>query len=263
MSVEYYFDRSVSEIVLNNPDKLNALDERHMDAIFEALDRAAADGARAVLIRAIGRAFCSGRDLSSVSVEEDAVQLLKSGFNRLVLKIYDLAIPTVSAVQGACMGAGAGIALACDLTIASDDARFGSPFGRLGGVPDSGFHWFVTTRLGPAVAHDLILTGRILNGPEAAKLGLVARCVARAELDSEARKLADRVAAGPLTAFELSANIINDVSTGVTLAATLDAEAIAQGIAYASPDLAEGLAAFREGRVPRFTAGGLISEIQS
>ncbi|MDE1675266.1 enoyl-CoA hydratase/isomerase family protein [Nocardia gipuzkoensis] len=255
MSVDYYFERSVAEIVLNRPDKLNALDPSSTDAIIEGLDRAVTDGARAVLIRAVGRAFCSGRDLSSVSVNEDAVGLLKSVFNRLVLRIHDLAIPTVAAVQGACMGAGAGIALACDLTVASEDAVFGSPFGRLGAVPDSGFHWFITTRLGPALARDLILSGRILDGHEAAKLGLVARCVARPELDNEARKLAYTVAAGPITAFQLSMALVDDVAAGASLAAALDAEATAQGVAYASPDVAEGLAAFAEKRAPRFMAG--------
>jgi 2-(1,2-epoxy-1,2-dihydrophenyl)acetyl-CoA isomerase len=253
MTVEYLVEGAVAEIVLNRPDKLNALDRADLDAVSDGLDRAVADGARAVLIRAEGRAFCAGRDIGTMVPGEDPVQLLRSAFNVLVLKIRGLAIPTVSAVQGACMGAGAGIALACDLTVASNEARIGSPFGRLGAVPDSGFHWFVTTRLGPAVARDLILTGRTLDGAEAARLGLVARCVGLADLEGEARGLAHRVAAGPTAAFGLSMALIDKVAGGTSLAETLDGEATAQGAASATVDFGEGLSAFRQKREPRFT----------
>jgi enoyl-CoA hydratase/carnithine racemase len=150
------------------------------------------------------------------------------------------------------MGAGTGIALACDVTVVSDDARIGSPFGRLGAVPDSGFHWFVTTRLGPAVARDLVLTGRVLDGPEAVRLGLAARCVGRADLHTEARTLVDTVAAGPTTAFRLSMELIDAVARGASLAETLDKEASSQGLAFATADFGEGLSAFREKREPRF-----------
>ncbi|MCW2719647.1 enoyl-CoA hydratase-related protein [Pseudonocardia sp.] len=252
MPVDHLIGGAVAEIVLNKPDKLNALDRADLDSISDGLDRAVADGARAVLIRAEGRAFCAGRDITTMEPGEDPVQLLRSAFNVLVLKIHGLPIPTVSAVQGACMGAGTGIALACDVTVVSDDARIGSPFGRLGAVPDSGFHWFVTTRLGPAVARDLVLTGRVLDGPEAVRLGLAARCVGRADLHTEARTLADTVAAGPTTAFRLSMELIDAVARGASLAETLDKEASSQGVAFATADFGEGLSAFREKREPRF-----------
>jgi enoyl-CoA hydratase/carnithine racemase len=131
---------AVSEIVLDRPGKLNALTLEDVTALREAFDRASAERARAVLLRAEGRAFCVGRDLTGLSDDEDVSETLRVHFHQLIRTIQACGIPTVAAVQGPCVGAGTGLALACDLVVAGESARFASPFGRLGAIPDSGFH---------------------------------------------------------------------------------------------------------------------------
>jgi enoyl-CoA hydratase/carnithine racemase len=251
--IRYERRDAVSEIVLDRPGKLNALGLGDVTALREAFDRAAAEGARAVLLRAEGRAFCVGRDLTGLSDDEDVTQTLRVHFNQLIRTIQACGIPTVAAVQGPCIGAGTGLALACDLVVAAESATFASPFGRLGGIPDSGFHWFVTTRLGPALAKDMVLTGRELSGEQAAAAGLVARCVADAQLVTAARALVAGVAAGPTTAFGLSLAIVDDVAAGTSLDEVLEAEAVGQGRAFGTADFAEGRAAFLDKRPPTFS----------
>lgn len=253
MAVEYAMAAGVAEITLNRPDKLNALRAEDVEALGGFMDWACVDGARAVLLRAEGRAFCVGRDLATMRDDEDPAAVLRETFNALVLKVRSCPVPTVAAVQGACVGAGTGLALACDLVVTGAGASFASPFGRLGGVPDSGFHWFVTTRLGPALAKDMVLTGRSLSGPEAAALGLVARSVPDADLLPEARALARELAAGPTAAFSLSMPLVDGVAAGMGLEDCLEAEAVAQGVAVATADFREGKAAFLAKRRPEFS----------
>jgi 2-(1,2-epoxy-1,2-dihydrophenyl)acetyl-CoA isomerase len=244
---------AVAEIVLDRPGKLNALTLEDVAALREAFDRAAAEQARAILLRAEGRAFCVGRDLTGLADDEDVSETLRVHFNQLIRTIQACGVPTVAAVQGPCVGAGTGLALACDLVVAAQSARFGSPFGRLGAIPDSGFHWFVTTRLGPALAKDMVLTGRELSGEQAAAAGLIARCVPDPQLVATAWGLATEVAAGPTTAFGLSLALIDDVAAGTPLADALEAEALGQGRAFGTADFAEGRAAFTEKRPPGFS----------
>ena len=115
--------------------------------------------------------------------------MLRSTFNVLVMKIVALPMPSVAAVQGACLGAGTGIPSACDCRCRPRRESSVSPLGRLGWVPDSGFHWFLTARLGPALAKDIVLTGRELTGLQAASLGLIARSVPADELAERAREI--------------------------------------------------------------------------
>jgi enoyl-CoA hydratase/carnithine racemase len=251
--VRYAVVDNVAEIVLDRPEKLNALRAEDVLALGTYVDRAAEDGARAVLLRAEGRAFCVGRDLATMQDDEDPVAVLRETFNALVLKVRACPVPTVAAVQGACVGGGTGLALACDLVVAATSASFASPFGRLGGVPDCGFHWFVTTRLGPALAKDMVLTGRALSGSEAARLGLVARAVAEEDLLREARALVRNLAVGPTTAFCLSMPLVDGIAAGMGLEECLEAEAVAQGVAVATADFREGKAAFLGKRAPQFS----------
>lgn len=253
MSIDYSCVDAVAEIVLNRPDRLNAIDAEHFDALNAALKQAVDDHARVLLISGTGRAFCAGRDIGEIDpLAEDPADVLRSTFNALVMKIVALPMPSVAAVQGACLGAGTGIALACDVVVAADDAKFASPFGRLGSVPDSGFHWFLTARLGPALAKDIVLTGRELTGVEAASLGLIARSVPADELAERAREIAKSVASGPTRAFSLACQIIDRAADGASLADVLAAEATAQAAAFATNDLREGIAAFRDRRSPTF-----------
>ncbi|HZO80671.1 MAG TPA: enoyl-CoA hydratase-related protein [Candidatus Binataceae bacterium] len=240
------------EIVLNRPDKLNAINHLMIRELHAALEEAAESRARAVLLRGEGRAFCAGRDLSQADpANEDATEILRNDFTPLLTRIYEFPGPTIAAVQGACMGGGLGLAFACDIVIAAEDAQISSPFGRLGAVLDSGGHFHLLHLLGRHLAFELIYTGRRLSGREAAERGLVNRAVAAGELAETARKLALEIAAGPTAAFRISKGVMLK-TIGRAWADVLEAEAIAQGDASRTADYQEGMRAFLEKRAPQF-----------
>jgi 2-(1,2-epoxy-1,2-dihydrophenyl)acetyl-CoA isomerase len=160
--------------------------------------------------------------------------------------------PVIAAVNGVAAGAGASLAFACDLRIASDEARFVLAFGRIGLVPDSGATWFLPRLVGPAKAAELALVGDPVDAAEALRLGLVSKVVPGDQLMTEARALAARLAEGAPLALSLTKGAL-ERSLTIDLDDALDGEAKLQGIAGASDDHAEGLAAFREKRSPRFT----------
>jgi 2-(1,2-epoxy-1,2-dihydrophenyl)acetyl-CoA isomerase len=159
--------------------------------------------------------------------------------------------PVIAAVNGVAAGAGASLAFACDLRIAAEEARFVLAFGRIGLVPDSGATWFLPRLVGPAKAAEMALVGDPVDAAEALRLGLVSRVVPASELMTEARALADRLAAGAPLATALTKGALQRALT-IDLDEALDGEAKLQGIAGASADHAEGLAAFRQKRNPRF-----------
>lgn len=243
-------ENGLSEIVLNRPEKLNAMNPLMLRELMATLDEAA--GARALLLRGEGRAFCAGRDLAEASpATEDATAILRDQFAPLLQRLYALPVPTIAAVQGACMGSGLGLAFACDIIIAAEDAAFASPFGRLGAVLDSGGHYHFARLLGRQRALELIYTGQRLNGREAADRGLVNRAVPGAELEATARTLAEQIAQGPTAAFRISKRIVL-AADRADYAAVLDAEAEAQGEASRTHDYQEGMRAFIEKRTPAF-----------
>jgi 2-(1,2-epoxy-1,2-dihydrophenyl)acetyl-CoA isomerase len=248
-------DGDVAEVVLNRPDKLNAMNLAMVHDLVEALQQAESRGARALLVRGEGRAFSSGRDLAdSDPLHEDGQAILRDIFNPLIARVSELPIPTIAAVQGACLGTGLGLALACDIVYVADDARIGSPFARIGAVLDSGAHAAFVSRVGPHRALELIYTGRLLSGREAAEWGLVNRSVAGADLGRRTRDLAMSIARGPTAAFLESKRIVRTILDEQTsFKALLDAEAAAQGRASRTHDYQDGISAFQEKRKPSFT----------
>ena len=254
-TVRLTIEDGVAELVLDRPDKMNALSAAMFREITESLDAAETSGARALLVRGEGRAFCSGRDLSEADpLHEDGEAVLHSVANPLISHVSALAMPTIAAVHGPCLGIGLGLALACDVVYAADDARIGSPFARIGAVLDSGAHAALVSRIGPHRTLELVYTGRLLSGREAAEWGLVNRSVAGADLVRRTREMARAIAGGPTAAFLESKRIVRLIAdTSPSLADLLAAEAAAQGRASRTHDYREGISAFQEKRKPTFT----------
>jgi 2-(1,2-epoxy-1,2-dihydrophenyl)acetyl-CoA isomerase len=254
-TVRLTIEDGVAELVLDRPDRMNAMSSAMVHDLVASLDAAESGGARSLLVRGEGRAFCSGRDLSDADpLHEDGEAILRDLFNPLIERMAGLAVPTIAAVHGACLGTGLGLALACDVVYAADDARIGSPFARIGAVLDSGAHAAFVSRIGPHRALELIYTGRLLSGREAAEWGLVNRSVAGADLVRRMREMARAIAHGPTAAFLESKRIVRLIADGSpSLTDLLTAEAAAQGRASRTHDYQEGITAFQEKRKPAFT----------
>jgi len=248
-------DGPIATLTLDRPAALNALTVPVKIALRETLEALAGDrDVRAVVVTGAGRAFCAGQDLAERD-EPDAAPLeveVRERYNPIVRAIRSMGQPVIAAVNGVAAGAGASLAFACDLRIAAQEARFVLAFGRIGLVPDSGATWFLPRLVGPAKAAELALVGDPVDAAEALRLGLVSRVVPGDRLMTEARALAGRLADGAPLALALTKEALWRSAT-IGLDEALEGEAKLQGIAGASSDHAEGLAAFREKRSPRFT----------
>ncbi|HEV8282389.1 MAG TPA: enoyl-CoA hydratase-related protein [Candidatus Limnocylindrales bacterium] len=248
-------DGPVATLTLDRPAALNALTVPVKVALREALESLAVDrSVRAVILTGAGRAFCAGQDLAERE-QPDAAPIeieVRERYNPIIRALRTMGQPVIAAVNGVAAGAGASLAFACDLRIAAEEARFVLAFGRIGLVPDSGATWFLPRLVGPAKAAELALLGDQVDAAEALRLGLVSRVVPGDQLMPEARALADRLAEGAPLALALTKTAL-DRSMTIDLDEALEGEAKLQGIAGASADHAEGLAAFREKRPPRFT----------
>jgi len=248
------------KLVLNRPDKLNALTEEMMDALLAALEETGRDSAcRAVLLTGAGRGFCAGQELSRALMPGDAGPpdlgaLADRYHHRVVRTIRGLGLPVVCAVNGVAAGAGAGFALACDIVLAAKSASFIQAFARIGLVPDSGGSFFLPRLVGEARARALAMLAEPLPAEQAAAWGLIWRAVDDAALQQEAEALAARLAQGPTQALALTKRLFNQ-SARNDLAAQLDLERDCQGEAGRTADYAEGVAAFLAKRKPSFRGG--------
>lgn len=188
----------VATLVLNRPEKLNALSDEMVDAFFAALDRIAASSARVVVIIGAGRGFCAGFDLSLAGEQGgDAAFWARrqERFGSLVTRIRNIPQPTIAAVNGAATGAGLGLALACDTRIGSTAARFSSAFIRVGmSSCDVGVSWLLPRAIGTTRAFEMMLTGRMVEAEEAERIGLILHQVAPETLVEEARRIAGMIA---------------------------------------------------------------------
>jgi 2-(1,2-epoxy-1,2-dihydrophenyl)acetyl-CoA isomerase len=249
-------DAGVQTITLNRPERLNAFNPEMHRLLREALARAGDDDAvRAVLLTGAGRGFCSGQDLSERDVGGDApIDLsvtIESLYNPLVRRMRALPKPIVCAVNGVAAGAGASVALACDLVLAARSASFIQAFAKIGLVPDSGGTWLLPRLAGRARAMGLALLGDRLGAEDAARWGLIWKTVDDDRLMDEAGGLARALAAGPTRAYALVKRAL-DASETNTLDAQLDLERDLQREAGLSADYREGVAAFMQKRKPAF-----------
>ncbi len=254
-SLHYEVGDGVATITLDRPEALNALTVELKQELLGVLARAGRERAvRVVVLTGAGRAFCAGQDLKE-RLSPDAPPLeveLRERYNPIVRAIRDRRPPVVAAVNGVAAGAGASIAFACDLRIASSDASFVLAFGRIGLVPDSGATWLLPRLVGLARATEIALLGEPLTAAGAERIGLVSRVVPAADLAADARALAARLAALAPTAVTLTKRALwRSLEAGFE--ATLDYEAHLQGIAGRTADHREGLEAFVAKRRPRFT----------
>ena len=256
------YDRrdSVATLTLNRPETLNAMNEPMMGEMERILVELEADAAvRVVVLTGSGRAFSSGGDqkrggevVPQAFFDGDPGGALIERLNRCILRMQRLPKPIIGSINGVAAGAGMNIALATDLRIAADTARFVEAFARVGLVPDGGGTYFLPRLVGTAKAMELILLADMIDAQEALRIGLVNRVVPADQLQNETQKLAERLAEGPTVAYGLAKTGLYQ-GLGMTLEDVLNLEARNQAIAARTPDRAEGVAAFREKRPPRFT----------
>lgn len=248
---------NIATVLLNRPERMNALNKDLVLALNEVLVRVEADREIDVVVLAgAGRAFCAGGDLQVIGKgrqENNITELqpiLRSGM-QAVLRIRTLRQPVIAAVHGAAAGAGMNIALAADIRIASEDAMFGQNFAKVGLYPDYGGTYFLPQLVGPAKAAELFYTGEMINAAEALRLGLVNRVVPLAQLENEVRALAQKIAKGPTVAIRaVKRSLFGDEKEQLTK--KLEQEVEQQMKCFASEDCAEGIRAFFEKRPPKF-----------
>ena len=253
--VEVDADSGVATVTLNRPAALNSLTVPMKQALLAAIRRLERDASvRAVVLTGAGRAFCAGQDLRE-RLEPGAAPLgveVRQRYNPIIRAMRGLPKPIVGAINGVAAGAGASLAMACDIRVASDTATFSLAFGRVGLVPDSGATWFLPRLVGATRAAELALLNDPVSAVDAVRLGLVGRAVPAADLATEANAIAVRLAAGAPKAIALTKRALN-ASWDRDLDAALEYEAQLQDLAGRTRDHAEGLAAFTEKRPPRFT----------
>ncbi|MBW8753723.1 MAG: enoyl-CoA hydratase/isomerase family protein [Sphingomonadales bacterium] len=257
MSVEFTLADGVATILLNRPEKLNAITDAMWDQLAVHFDRCAADEAvRAVILTGAGRGFCAGADISG-----DGRKPRKGGlvgaldamgdYNAVIGRLYHLDKPVIAAMRGPVVGIALTLALCCDWILVTETAKLRPVFLHLAKVPEGGIIHLMTRMIGELKTRDLIYRSRLLSGEEAVAIGLASRLVEDAGLMDEAGKLAAELAAGPPTAFALTKRLFRMPPTGFDQ--FVEAERTAIALAANLDDAREGMAAFREKRAAKYT----------
>ncbi|NBE56305.1 enoyl-CoA hydratase/isomerase family protein [Streptomyces boluensis] len=246
---------NITHITLNRPEAMNALTWDNREQIIQHLaDASTNPDTRAVILTATGKGFCAGADLRggpapAERVPGDVARTIRNGAQRFIAAILDCEKPVIAAVNGTAAGIGAHLAFACDLVIASEQAKFIEVFVRRGLVPDGGGAYLLPRLIGPQRAKELMFFGDALPAAEAERLGLVNRVVPADDLEKTARAWAERLAQGPTRAIAMTKQLVN-ASLDVDRSAAFAAEAAAQEINMTTADANEGVASFVERRSP-------------
>ncbi|WP_282702671.1 enoyl-CoA hydratase-related protein [Streptomyces sp. CC219B] len=255
--IRHATDNHVCRITLNRPEALNAITPDQRERLIHLLGDASGDPeVRAVLLTGTGRGFCAGADLRGAAaggerIPGDVARTIRLGAQRLIAAVLDCEKPVIAAVNGTAAGLGAHLALACDLVLAAESARFIEVFVRRGLVPDGGGAYLLPRLIGPQRAKELMFFGDALSAADAERLGLVNRVVPDGELHKTAREWAARLSAGPTRTLALTKQLVN-ASLDSDRATTFAAEAAAQEINMTTEDAREGVASFVERRSAEF-----------
>ena len=244
------------EITLNRPNRLNSFNDEMHGALRAALETARDEGARCVLLTGAGRGFCAGQDLgdrdpSRMDGPPDLGHTVRSLYAPLVRRIRSLEFPVICAVNGVAAGAGANLALACDIVLAAESAKFIQSFAKVGLIPDTGGSWHLPRLLGEARAKGLAFTAQPLSATQAADWGLIWRALPDDELMNEARAMAETFGNGPTFGFAQTKACIQAAANN-TLDEHLEMEADAMKLCGESADYAEGVNAFLNKRAAEF-----------
>ncbi len=260
--IDFSVHDGVAEVVLNAPEKLNALDPAGIaelsDAYAEAERMSQSGEVRALVLRGEGRAFCAGRDISGVDPrDDDVLGYLGDLVEPLMRRMAALPVPTFAVAHGACLGVGLGLLIASDIVYVADTAKIGSPFANLGATLDSGGHALFVERLGPHKTMDLIVTGRLMSGTEAVASGLFSQVFPGDEVTDATRAAARAAASGATQAFVASKALVAALRDDrIGLWQSMDQENRAQAALCDTDDYREGFAAFQQKRKPEFTGRG-------
>ena len=248
-------EEGIKRITFNRPERRNSVDTETVELLRDAIYQSARDESKVVILTGAGEAFCAGADLQATGAGDirnlDVTASLRSHTNPTILAMRRLSKPIIARVHGPAAGVGCNYALACDLIIASERAKFGQVFVKIGLMPDGGSTHFLPRLVGYAKAFELMATGDMISGQEALALGLINRVVPVEELDATVNELAARLAAAPSIAL---AKIKEGLNHGEKsdLASALEFEAVNQSVCFQSGDFAEGVRAFLEKRKPQF-----------
>lgn len=261
-NIIYAKEEGIATLILNRPDKLNALDAKILQEIVKAIDEAREDDeVKVLIITGAGRGFCSGADLTSPVRGTDPKQpgitrptRLEPfvSFGSLTKRLRNFHKPAIAAINGVATGGGLSIACLCDVRVASEDARFSAIFVRRGLVADTGITYLLPRIVGTEKALELMWTGDIIDAKEAERIGLVGKVVPHGELMATARGVATRIAKGPSTAIELMKRMVYEGLEADSFSLQSAYEAWAQEMCYLTEDYEEGVNAFVEKREPQF-----------
>ena len=245
----------IKRITINRDERRNSVDHQTIEALQAAIQSSADDDSRVIILTGAGNSFCAGADLQATSASDinsfDVTASLRSHTNPTITAMRELPKPIIARVHGHAVGLGFSYALASDIVIASDDARFGQGFVKIGLMPDGGSTYFLPRMAGYHKAFELMATGDIITAQEALNLGLINRVVPYGELDSAVDDLARKLVEAPAIPMARIKQGLHHGETA-TLVDALDYEAVNQGACFHSQDFAEGIRAFIEKRKPAF-----------